>query len=50
MLGSNTGDYIGFWRGPIKGYITNLVQGSYGNFPNYGAPNPWEGLGLGSRA
>ena len=22
-------DYIGFWAGPIKGCITNLVQGSY---------------------
>ena len=22
-------DYIGFWRGPMKGYTTNLVQGSY---------------------
>ena len=24
------GDYIGFWGGPLKGYTTNLVQGSYG--------------------
>ena len=23
-------DYLGFWVGPIKGYTTNLVQGSYG--------------------
>ena len=22
------GEHIGFWGGPIKGYITNLVQGS----------------------
>ena len=28
-LGGPTGDYIGFWGGPIKkGYTTNLVQGS----------------------
>ena len=22
-------DYIGFWGGPMKGYSTNLVQGSF---------------------
>ena len=26
--GRPTEDYIGFWGGPMKGYITNLVQGS----------------------
>ena len=41
--GGPTGDYIGFWAGPSKGYTTNLVQGScavyrlcftvYGTFP-----------------
>ena len=28
-LGGPIGDYIGFWGGPIKGYTTNLGQGSY---------------------
>ena len=27
--GGPSGGYIGFWGGPIKGYATNLVQGSY---------------------
>ena len=27
--GGIIGDYIRFWGGPIKGYTTNLVQGSY---------------------
>ena len=29
-LGGPIGDYIGFWRGPIKGYTTNLIQYSHG--------------------
>ena len=28
-LGGPIGDFIGFWGGPITGYSTNLVQGSY---------------------
>ena len=28
-LGGPIGQYMGFWGGPIKAYITNLVQGSY---------------------
>ena len=28
-LGGPIGDYTGVWEGPIKGYTTNLVQGSY---------------------
>ena len=28
-LGAPIGDYIGSWVGPIKGYTTHLVQGSY---------------------
>ena len=27
-FGGPTGDYIGLWEGPTKGYTTNLVQGS----------------------
>ena len=27
--GGPIGDYIGSWLGPIKGYPTNLIQGSY---------------------
>ena len=27
--GGPVGEYIGFWGGPIKGYVTILVQGSY---------------------
>ena len=27
--GGPIGDYVGFWGRPIKGYTTNLVQGSY---------------------
>ena len=27
--GGSIGDYVGFWGGAIKGYTTNLVQGSY---------------------
>ena len=28
-LGGPIGDYIGCWGRPIKGYTTNLVQGSH---------------------
>ena len=28
-LGGPIGDYIGSWEGPVKGYTTNLAQGSY---------------------
>ena len=31
-LGGPIGDYLGFWGGPIKGYTTNLVQGSHVSF------------------
>ena len=27
---------MGFWGGPIKGYTTNLIQGSYGLLQSYG--------------
>ena len=43
-LGVPIVEYVGFWRGPINGNTTNLVQGSYNKLDskracmgNYGA-------------